>query len=72
MAGNGDSTRAIVFALGANFAIACGKGVAAVFTGSSAMLAETVHSLADCGNQLLLLLGMRQARRAPSQEHPLG
>ena len=72
MAGNGDSTRAIVFALGANFAIACGKGLAAIFTGSSAMLAETVHSLADCGNQLLLLLGMRQARRAPSQEHPLG
>ena len=72
MAGNGDSTRAIVFALGANFAIACAKGVAAAFTGSSAMLAETVHSLADCGNQLLLLLGMRQARRAPSVDHPLG
>jgi cation diffusion facilitator family transporter len=36
------------------------------------MLAETVHSMADCGNQLLLLLGMRQARRAPSPEHPLG
>ena len=72
MAGNGDSSRAIVFALGANFAIACAKGVAAAFTGSSAMLAETVHSIADCGNQLLLLLGLRQARRAPSQEHPLG
>jgi cation diffusion facilitator family transporter len=72
MAGNGDSTRAIVFALGANFAIACAKGVAAFFTGSSAMLAETVHSMADCGNQLLLLLGMRQARRSPSPEHPLG
>ena len=72
MAGNGDSTRAIVFALGANFAIACANGVAAAFTGSSAMLAETVHSLADCGNQLLLLLGMHQARRAASPEHPLG
>lgn len=72
MAGNGDSNRAIVFALGANFAIACAKGVAAAFTGSSAMLAETVHSIADCGNQLLLLLGLRQARRAPSAEHPLG
>ena len=59
MAGSGDSTRAILFALGANFAIACAKGVAAFFTGSSAMIAETVHSLADCGNQLLLLLGMR-------------
>ena len=72
MAGSGDSTRAILFALGANFAIACAKGVAAFFTGSSAMLAETVHSLADCGNQLLLLLGMKQAKRPPSPDYPLG
>ncbi|UHQ24688.1 cation diffusion facilitator family transporter [Lysobacter sp. 5GHs7-4] len=72
MAGGGDSTRAILFALGANFAIAVSKGVAAFFTGSSAMLAETVHSLADCGNQLLLLLGMRQAKRPPSPDYPLG
>ena len=72
MAGSGDSTRAILFALGANFAIACAKGVAAFFTGSTAMLAETVHSLADCGNQLLLLLGMRQARRPASPDYPLG
>ena len=72
MAGSGDSTRAIFFALGANFAIACAKGVAAFFTGSSAMLAETVHSLADCGNQLLLLLGMKQARQPASRDYPLG
>lgn len=72
MAGGSDSTRAIFFALGANFAIAVAKGVAAFFTGSSAMLAETVHSLADCGNQLLLLLGMRRARLPASPEHPLG
>ena len=72
MAGGGDSTRAILFALGANFAIAVAKGLAAFFTGSSAMLAETVHSLADCGNQLLLLLGMRQAKAPPSPEYPLG
>jgi cation diffusion facilitator family transporter len=71
MAGT-DSTRAILFALGANFAIAVAKGVAAWFTHSSAMLAETVHSLADCGNQLLLLLGMRQARKPASPEYPLG
>jgi len=71
MAGS-DSTRAIFFALGANLAIACAKGVAAFFTGSSAMLAETVHSLADCGNQLLLLFGMRQARRPASPDYPLG
>ncbi|KAF1688106.1 cation efflux family transporter [Pseudoxanthomonas broegbernensis] len=72
MAGNGDSTRAIFFALGANFAIAVAKGVAAFVTGSGAMLAETVHSLADCGNQLLLLLGLRQAARPVSPEYPLG
>jgi cation diffusion facilitator family transporter len=72
MAGNGDSTRAILFALGANLAIAVAKGAAAFFSGSGAMLAETVHSLADCGNQLLLLLGMRQARREPTPEYPLG
>jgi cation diffusion facilitator family transporter len=72
MASSGDSTRAILFALGANLAIAIAKGVAAYFTRSSAMLAETVHSLADCGNQLLLLLGMKQARRPASPEYPLG
>ena len=72
MAGGSDSTRAILFALGANFAIAVAKGTAAFFTGSSAMLAETVHSLADCGNQVLLLLGIRRARKPPSPDYPLG
>lgn len=72
MAGGGDSTRAILYALGANFAIAVAKGVAAFFTGSSAMLAETVHSLADCGNQLLLLLGIKQSKQAPSADFQLG
>jgi cation diffusion facilitator family transporter len=46
--------------------------VAAVMTGSGALLAETLHSAADCGNQLLLLLGVKQSRRAPSASHPLG
>ena len=72
MSAGGDSTRAILFALGANFAIACAKGVAAFFTGSSAMLAETVHSLADCGNQLLLILGVKQSKRPATDEYPLG
>jgi cation diffusion facilitator family transporter len=72
MSAPADSLRAILFALGANFAIFLAKLAAALLTGSGAMLAEAVHSLADCGNQLLLLLGMRQARRPPSDEHPLG
>ncbi len=72
MAGHGNSTRAIWFALGANLMIAIAKGVAAYVTRSGAMLAETVHSLADCGNQLLLLLGLRQARAPVSAAHPLG
>lgn len=72
MAGHGDSRKTIFYALGANFAIAVAKGVAAFVTGSTAMLAETVHSLADCGNQGLLLLGLKQATSPPSPEYPLG
>ena len=72
MSGHGDSTRAVLVALGANLSIAIAKGVAAWFTHSGAMLAETVHSLADCGNQLLLLLGMRQAKQPATPDHPLG
>jgi cation diffusion facilitator family transporter len=72
MAGKGDSVRTIFFALGANFAIFVAKGVAAWITGSSAMLAEAVHSLADCGNQGLLLLGIHRAKRPPTAEVPLG
>lgn len=72
MSGQANSTRAILLALGANFAIFVSKMVAALVTGSGAMLAEAVHSLADCGNQGLLLFGMRQADRPPSDEYPLG
>jgi cation diffusion facilitator family transporter len=72
MSGHANSTKAIFIALGANFAIFASKLVAAVLTGSGAMLAEAVHSLADCGNQGLLLLGMRQAARPASAEYPLG
>ena len=72
MSGNANSLRAIFLALGANFAIFVSKLVAAFVTGSGAMMAEAVHSLADCGNQGLLLLGMRQAKRPASSEYPLG
>ena len=67
-----DSARAVFYALGANFAIAVAKYVAAAITGSGSMIAEAVHSTADCGNQLLLLLGLKRSRRAPTREYPLG
>jgi cation diffusion facilitator family transporter len=69
---NTDSIRTIFFALGANAFIAIAKGVAAWFTGSSSMLAEAVHSVADCGNQGLLLLGLKRSSRPPDDEFPLG
>jgi len=72
MAGKANSLRTIFFALGANFAIFLAKSFAAFLTGSGAMLAEAVHSLADCGNQGLLLLGMKRAKRPPSPDYPLG
>lgn len=67
-----DSTRTIYYALGANLAIAAAKTGAAIFTGSSAMLAEAIHSFADAGNQGLLLWGMKQAKSPPSPDYPLG
>jgi cation diffusion facilitator family transporter len=72
MAGKADSVRTILYALGANLAIAVAKSGAAIFTGSSAMLAEAIHSFADAGNQGLLLWGMKQAKRPPSPDYPLG
>ncbi len=65
-------TKAILAALAANLGIAVTKAVAWLLTGSSSMLAESVHSLADSGNQLLLLFGNRAARRAPDAEHQFG
>jgi len=67
-----DSVRTILYALGANLAIAAAKTGAAIATGSSAMLAESIHSFADAGNQGLLLWGMKQAKKPPSPDYPLG
>jgi cation diffusion facilitator family transporter len=68
----GDSTKVVVAALLANLGIAIVKGIAAVATRSGAMLAETVHSLADSGNQALLLLGAARAKRPADRRHPFG
>jgi cation diffusion facilitator family transporter len=65
-------TRAIVAALLANLGIAVTKFIAFLLTSSSAMLAESIHSVADSSNQGLLLLGGRRAKRAATPEHPFG
>ncbi|MBK7131648.1 MAG: cation diffusion facilitator family transporter [Bacteroidales bacterium] len=66
------SIKSILFALLANFGIAVTKTAAAVITGSGAMLAESIHSFADCGNQGLLFLGLSKSKRKPDPDHPLG
>lgn len=68
----GGGTKAIVAALVANLGIAATKFVAFLLTKSSSMLAESIHSLADSGNQALLLLGGKRAQRAATPAHPFG
>ncbi len=72
MSHNETSTKSILFALLANLGIAITKTVAAVIPGSGAMLAESIHSYADCGNQGLLFLGLKASTKEPDSEHPLG
>ncbi|MFZ6003687.1 MAG: cation diffusion facilitator family transporter [Actinomycetota bacterium] len=72
MAGGGHGSRAVIAALLANLGIAVGKLVGFLITGSASMLAESIHSAADSGNQGLLLLGGKRARRAADTEHPFG
>ena len=62
----------IIQSLVVNLLITLSKAFAAFMTHSGAMLAETIHSFADCANQALLLVGVKQARRPPDAKHPLG
>lgn len=72
MSHSSNSVKSIFYALGANFLIAIAKTIAAIVTGSGSMVAEAIHSFADCSNQLLLLWGVKSSKRPPSLEHPLG
>ena len=72
MADQASSAKAILYAFLANLGIALSKLAAAIYTGSGSMLAESIHSFADCGNQILLWVGLRQSQRPPDAEHPLG
>lgn len=72
MSHGADSLKSILFALCANTAIALAKLAAALVTGSGAMLAESIHSFADAGNQSLLILGLKRAKIPPSEDYPLG
>ena len=72
MSGKGESKVAIIAAVVGNLLVAISKFVAAAFTGSSAMIAEGIHSLVDTGNGLLVLWGMRRADRPADPGHPFG
>ena len=65
-------TSHIIQSLAVNLLITACKAFAAFMTHSGAMLAETIHSFADCSNQALLYMGVKQAQRPPDRKHPLG
>jgi cation diffusion facilitator family transporter len=67
-----NSSKAIAYAFAANLGIAISKTGAAMWTGSGSLLAEAIHSFADCGNQVLLFVGMRRAVKSATEKHPMG
>lgn len=67
-----NSTKAVLYAFSANLGIALAKSGAAIWTGSGSMLAEAIHSFADCGNQVLLLIGMKRSGKEATVKHPMG
>ena len=71
-AGSSESLGTVAIAIATDLAMFAAKAVAAALTGSAALFAETLHSLADTGNQLLLLKGLRRARQRPDRRHPFG
>jgi cation diffusion facilitator family transporter len=69
---HGSSAKAILYAFVANLGIAIAKLAASLYTHSGSMLAEAIHSFADCGNQVLLFVGLKQSQKPPDAKHPLG
>jgi cation diffusion facilitator family transporter len=67
-----ESLFSVLAALAANIAIAAAKGIAAALTGSPALLAETFHTIADAGNEVLLYVAIRRSRHPPDATHPFG
>jgi len=72
MSGNNTSIRAVVFALGSNLLITIIKFIVSAITQSAGMMAEAIHSLADCGNQVFLLIGNKRSAKLASDQHPFG
>jgi len=72
MSADHGSLKAVFFALGGNLLIAIIKFIVAFFTLSSSMLAEAIHSVADCANQVFLLIGNKRSAKKPSEQHPFG
>ncbi len=72
MSGGGESTKVILIALVSNLGVAAAKLVGAFISGSASLLAEGIHTIVDCVNQVLLLYGSKLAKKAPSKSHPLG